>query len=84
MISETEFFFVASQKRLADGCTPFMRERFQTQSEAMQTALEWARKSEHGGKYYVYKVKAVGIAQREAPPVSYTVLPLRGPRSASR
>lgn len=69
-MDDYKFFFVASQKRLENG-TPYMRERFATEKEAITCASEWAAKSEHGGKYIVYNVTAVGEAQRAEPPVKY-------------
>lgn len=69
-VDDYKFFFVASQKRLADG-TPYMRKRFATEKEAVECANKWAVASEHGGKYIVYNVVAVGESQRSEPPVKY-------------
>jgi hypothetical protein len=70
-VNDYNFYFVASQKRLADG-TPYMRARFMTEKKAVTTANAWAANSDHGGAYIVYKCVAVGESQRSEPPVTYT------------
>lgn len=67
----TKFFMVCSELRLQEGCTPYMRARFATESEAIETAKEWAAKSDHGGIYTVYECRAVGSAQKSTPPVDW-------------
>jgi hypothetical protein len=73
-MNDYHFYFVASQKRLIDGCTPYLRRRCATQEEAIAVAREWAGQSEHGGKYIVYRCNAIGEAQRAAPPTTFTYL----------
>lgn len=82
-VNDYQFFFVASQKRLADG-TPYMRERFTTEKEAITCANLWAGKSEHGGKYIVFNVVAVGEAQRAEPPVKYRKIRAKRVRASKR
>lgn len=82
-MNDYKFFFVASQKRLADG-TPYMRERFTTEKDARECANRWAAKSEHGGKYIVFNVVAVGEAQRAEPPVKYRKIRTKRVRASKR